>query len=75
VTVSLPTNKAKARSFYSDMAADEGREKMEFKVSSGQFASLTVCHSFGSQMKQAVSAAKHTTESFSKIPNMIQDSS
>jgi hypothetical protein len=47
VTVSLLTNKAKAHSFYSDMEAEEGGEKKGFKVSSGQFASLTVCHSFG----------------------------
>jgi hypothetical protein len=47
MTVSQLTNKAKALSFYSDMAADEGGEKKRFKVSSGQFASLTVCHSFG----------------------------
>jgi len=76
MTVSLLTYKAKAHSFYSDMAADEGGEKKGFKVSSGQFASLTVCHSFGNSMstKHAVSAAEHTTESFFKIPSMIQDS-
>jgi len=47
VTVSLLTSKAKTHSCYSDMAADEGGEKRGFEVSSGQFASLTVCHSFG----------------------------
>jgi hypothetical protein len=53
MTVSLLTNKAKARSFYSDMAADEDGEKKGLKVSSGQFANLTVCHIFGNSKSTA----------------------
>jgi hypothetical protein len=45
VTIGLLTNKAKAHSFYSELAADGGEKG--FKVGSGQFASFTVCHSFG----------------------------
>jgi hypothetical protein len=47
MTVNLLTNKAAGHSFYSDMAADEGGEKKGLKVRSGQFASPTMCHSFG----------------------------